>query len=1021
VDSERLQKRFDAWEMRMRGHSARPYLVPLEPSYRPLLGRERIHHGIIDDARTPGFFERFRRKPNVNRAPKLDEPESVPEPVPFEGSGETVELQLLVRPDVNVSNAIGAALLMSLAGASRHLAFELLAVGERIVAQITCDESDLGAVRSSLRMHVPDVRVVEARDYLWEAWRKEEGFGVVIPFALSERVFRPLRTVREASIDPLIEIIGRMESVRADETLLLQILFAPVRAPWRKDLEEFVSSIDDIDHVASQVREKFSEPLFATVIRVAAYSPSEEQATSRARSLAAALVSQTESQRNSLVLSRAGKISFEEEVADVIARQTRRRGMILSLSELQTLAHLPSAAVRSAQLVRAGSRTKQAPPRVAEKGLVLGLNAHDNHERPVALTSQERLKHIHIIGSTGSGKSTLILNMAIQDIEAGNGFAVLDPHGDLIEDILARIPEGRANDVVLFDPSDEECPVAFNPLSAHSELERTLLASDFVAIFRRLSSTTFGDQMVSVLGNAVLAILESPDGGTLLDLRHLLVDKAFRDRFLETVQDDEVRHYWRHEYPLIKGLPHASILTRLNTFLRPKIIRYMVAQRDDRLNMRAIMDGKKILLAKLSRGLIGEENSHLLGSLLVAKIAQATVSRQNEDAAERTPFTLYLDEAHNFATPSVADILSGARKYAVSICFAHGEMRQVRSRSEEVASAILAHAYTRIVFQAGEQDARAVASGFSFFEPRDLENLGVGEAIARIERPDFDFNLRALLPEPVPKDVRDARAGAVRAASRSAYGTPRADVETMLRASRPEPAPSAEEETPRRPRKNADAETSADTADIRPGRGGAQHKYLQSLIRRVAEARGFHVSLEQEILDGHGYVDAIIEKGEMRIACEISVTTRISHELGNLTKCLSADFSYVVFLSTRPSILKAARIEADPDTRLRFLSPENFITFLDDLELETPETRAKASANEDQPVAPGTGKRRMLDTHAAAEYVGLARQTLAKLRVTVGSPKFHKLGARVVYAPEDLDAWLALRKRSSTSDAGINR
>src|SRR6185437_8087518 len=289
------------------------------------------------------------------------------------------------------------------------------------------------------------------------------------------------------------------------------------------------------------------------------------------------------------------------------ARQTRRRGMLLSLSELQTLVHVPSAAVLSPRLIRTFSRTKAAPARMAEHGLILGLNSHENHERPVALTTAERLRDIHVIGSTGSGKSTLLLSMAIQDIEAGNGFAVLDPHGDLIEDVLARVPLERAKDVVLFDPSDEAYPVGFNPLSARSELERTLLASDFVAIFRRLSSTTFGDQMVSVLGNAVLAILESPDGGTLLDLRRLLLDKAFRSRFLERVEDEEVRHYWAHEYPLITGLPHASILTRLNTFLRPKVVRYMVTQKDSRLDMRAVMDGKKILLAKLSRGLIGEE------------------------------------------------------------------------------------------------------------------------------------------------------------------------------------------------------------------------------------------------------------------------------------------------------------------------------------------------------------------------------------------------------------------------------
>jgi hypothetical protein len=202
--------------------------------------------------------------------------------------------------------------------------------------------------------------------------------------------------------------------------------------------------------------------------------------------------------------------------------------------------------------------------------------------------------------------------MITQDIAAGHGVAVLDPHGDLIDDIVIRIPEHRTSDVILLDPADEEFPVGFNVLSAHSELEKTLLSSDLVAVFRRLS-TSFGDQMVAVLGNAVLAFLESSEGGTLIDLRRFLLDKAFRTKFLETVADEHVRSYWKDEYPLLKGGAHASILTRLNTFLLPKVIRHMVAQKQDRLGMRAIMDGQKILLAKLSQVAIGEDNSHLLG------------------------------------------------------------------------------------------------------------------------------------------------------------------------------------------------------------------------------------------------------------------------------------------------------------------------------------------------------------------------------------------------------------------------
>ena len=1024
MDSERLKRRFDAWEARMRGHSRRPYRVAVEPEYRPLLGRERIHRGIVDDARIPGFFERVLKRATPKRA--VAGPDRVSDPVPFEGSGETIELQLLVRPDASFPNAVGAALITSLSGASHHLAFEILAIAERITVQLTCDEADLGSVRSSLRTHVPDVRVVEEQDCLWQAWQRDDSVGVIVPFGLSERVFRPLRAIRATNAvrtgdpainDPLAEVIGRMDDLAADETLLLQVLFAPALAPWRKDIEQFVASIEDLDNVRPIVESKFAEPLFAAVIRIAASSPSEERAGRHVRALAKALISQTRSAQNELVPLERGKVSFEDEVDDVIARQTRRRGMLLSLSELQTLVHVPSAAVRSPRLVRAFSRTKAAPARMAEHGLILGLNSHENHERPVALTTAERLRHIHVIGSSGSGKSTLLLSMAIQDIEAGNGFAVLDPHGDLIEDVLARVPLERAKDVVLFDPSDEAYPVGFNPLSARSELERTLLASDFVAIFRRLSSTTFGDQMVSVLGNAVLAILESPDGGTLLDLRRLLLDKAFRSRFLERVEDEEVRHYWAHEYPLITGLPHASILTRLNTFLRPKVVRYMVTQKDSRLDMRAVMDGKKILLAKLSRGLIGEENSHLLGSLLVAKIAQATISRQEDDATKRLPFTVYLDEFQHFVTPSVADILSGARKYALSLCLSHHEMRQLKTRSEDVASAVQTHPYTRIVFRVSEQDANALASGFSSFESRDLENLGVGEAIARIERPDFDFNLRTTEPEPVPKHLRDERTVAVRAASRLAYATPRAEVDAMLAAAHAGPS-EVEEPKARRGRSSRTEPARHPTSehDSQPGRGGAQHKYLQSLVRRTGEARGFDVSIEKVVLDGHGHVDAVLEGHGVSIACEISVSTGVEHEVGNLTKCLAAGFDFALLISSNETLLDLARAElANADTsRVRFLTPGGLAAFLEELADEPPRKRAgnkvRIADTDDNP---------LLTTDAAAAYVGMARQTLAEKRVSGESPPYHKVGRRVMYYRKDLDAWLAKGRRRSTSDPGI--
>ncbi len=487
---------------------------------------------------------------------------------------------------------------------------------------------------------------------------------------------------------------------------------------------------------------------------------------------------------------------------------------------------------------------------------------------------------MHLVGSSGSGKSTLMLNMIVQDIHNGDGLAVLDPHGDLIDQIIARIPEERIKDVVLLDPSDEAYPVGFNILSAHSDLERTLLASDLVSVFRRLS-TSFGDQMATLLANAILAFLESSEGGTLTDLRRFLIEPAFRARFLTTVQDAEIVYYWQKEFPLLAGRPQSPILTRLDTFLRPKVIRHMVSQKTNRLDFAAIMNGRKILLAKLSQGLIGEENSYLLGMLAVSKLNQIATSRQNLAASERKPFYLYMDEFHNFMTPSLAAILSGARKYNLGLVLAHQEMHQLSTRDTDVASAVIANPYTRVCFRLGDFDAKKLEDGFSFFKAKDLQNLGVGEALVRMERADYDFNLKTVPLPAVEPAVACSRREQIVASSRERYATRREDVEAAIRAThtpdQAEPEPETRKtkirvEVPLPTQKTARASSEAGNSLTvpTPGRGGEHHKYLQQLIKRWAEGRGYSVSIEKPILDGLGSVDVALEKGSRSIACEIS-------------------------------------------------------------------------------------------------------------------------------------------------------
>jgi hypothetical protein len=539
-----------------------------------------------------------------------------------------------------------------------------------------------------------------------------------------------------------------------------------------------------------------------------------------------------------------------------------------------------------------------------------------------------------VIGASGSGKSTLLIDLIAQDIEEGRGVGVLDPHGDLVDEIAGRIPEVRLADAILFDPADTSYPVAWNILEAHSELERTLLASDLVGIFRRFS-TSWGDQMTSVLGNAVLVLLENP-GSTLLDLREFLVDKQTRERLLAAVDDPYLTSYFRHEFQLAAGKSVGAILTRLDGFLRSKTVRQIVGARESRLDLRAVVDRGQIFLARLSQGAIGEENAALLGSLLVSKFHQITMSRQEVKREERRPFFLYADECQEVATASMAQLLAGARKYGLGLVLAHQDLRQLEGKAPEVASALLGNAGTRIAFRVGDRDAKALSEGLSFFGPADLMSLRVGEAIVRIDNAQGDCNLATRLRPAVAAETTAERREAITARSRERYAVrreepPRREPVRELPVS--EVPAAAPEPEPRRP---APARERRALPEVPAplGRGGPEHQYLQELVKRWAEAKGYRATVEEPLPSG-GKVDVALRREGHTLACEISISTGAEHEIGNVEKCLAAGFDEVVLLSLHRGTLGKvresveAKVEEKDRARLHFMSPEEFFTFLD--------------------------------------------------------------------------------------------
>jgi hypothetical protein len=794
--AERLSEQFYGWEQRGRGWLLWDHPVRPEPPFAHFNGYHLPDCERGDDGRKQtllsGFVQWVSRKLAGERNAKPDREEAEDDAEGLDDilaseSDAPLELQVTLPRDTKLADGGAERFLLSLGSCHAPLAFEVIGTSDESVIQITCAERDLGHVRSQLRAHFPEASVKEADRRLTSEWDRLDGAKtVVVEFGLSREFMLPLAGAQSFGGDLLVGIAGTLEEVQEDEFALLQVLFEPVRHPWAESILRAVANsegdslFDGPTDMLKQAKAKISHPLYAAVVRVACRAATRKRAWELARQLGHALDALADPLGNELIALDNEQYDDEEHARDVLLRHSRRSGMILSGDELSALVHLPTEAVQSAKLNRRGHRSKSAPPSVLDHDLILGENEHAGRIRRVTLSADQRVRHMHVIGASGTGKSTFLLNLILQDIARGEGLAVFDPHGDLIDAILDRIPEHRAADVVLFDPGDEEYPIGFNILAAHSETEKTLLASDLVGVFRRLSSN-WGDQMNAVLSNAVLAFLESDRGGTLADLRRFLIERGYREDFLRTVRDPHVAYYWRKEFPLLSGRPQAPVLTRLDTFLRPKPIRHVVGQRNDRLDFAKIMDGGKIFLARLSHGAIGEENTHLLGSLVVSKFHQIALGRQQVKEERRRHFWLYIDEFHHFATPSMASLLSGVRKYRLGLILAHQELHQLESRSPDVASAVLSNCFTRVCFRVGDHDARKFKEGFASFDATDLQNLGTGEAICRIERADFDFNLHT----PDVQAVDAAKEGVPRerlvALSREKYAVAREVVEAQLR------------------------------------------------------------------------------------------------------------------------------------------------------------------------------------------------------------------------------------------------
>jgi CxxC-x17-CxxC domain-containing protein len=347
-----------------------------------------------------------------------------------------------------------------------------------------------------------------------------------------------------------------------------------------------------------------------------------------------------------------------------------------------------------------------------------------NQQRVFGIKTDDRRRHMYVIGKTGMGKTNLLENLVIQDIQHGHGVAFIDPHGDTAEKIIKAIPASRINDVIYFNPADQEFPLAFNVMESVNLEHRHLVASGLVGVFKKIWADSWGPRLEYILRNAILALLEYP-GSTLLGVTRILVDKEYRKRVVDKVTDPVVKSFWVDEFTKwndrVLQEVIAPIQNKVGQFLSSSLIRNIVGQTKSSFDVREAMDAQKILILNLAKGRIGEDNSALLGAMMITKIQLAAMGRVDIEEEDRKDFYLYVDEFQNFATESFANILSEARKYRLSLILANQYVSQV---DEKVRDAIFGNAGTIISFRVGAADAEFLEKEFEpVFMVNDLVNL----------------------------------------------------------------------------------------------------------------------------------------------------------------------------------------------------------------------------------------------------------------------------------------------------------
>jgi hypothetical protein len=681
-----------------------------------------------------------------------------------------------------------------------HMSFEIVGLPGDIRFYVHVPNNLKDFVEKQINGSYPDAEITEVSD---PAAKQREGSVIggeynifskegKVAFAsmrLKMADYYPIKVYKDLPVDPLLSLTSVLAKMGEGEGVVVQFLMRSADSKWRKEGRSYIGTTKKTEanpdkasyktdaKELESVENKISKPGFEMVTRVVVSAKTKEAADAHLNNIINSF-----SQYNGINSFKKNKIRFKGLfMQDFIYRYFPMIGhtSIFSVDEIATLFHLPNKGITTPGIFWLTSKRAPAPSNIPTTGMFLGRSTYRGLTRPVHIQEYDRQRHFYIIGKTGTGKSEFLKTMIMQDIQAGEGVAVIDPHGDLVEDTLRLIPPNRAEDVILFDPSDLERPMGFNMLEAGDEQQKHFVANSIIGLMYKLfdpnKTGIIGPRFEHAVRNAMLTVMYEK-GSTFIEVVRVLTDQNYVQELLPKVQDPIVKRYWTDQIAQTSDFHKSEVLdyivSKFGRFVTNKMIRNIIGQSDSAFNFRKVMDEQKILLINLSKGKIGEENSNFLGLVLVPKILVAAMSRQDMPMEDRKNFFLYVDEFQNFATPDFAQILSEARKYRLNLIVANQFIGQM---DEEIKNAIFGNVGTISSFRVGVTDANYLQHEFApVFNENDLINVDRFNAYVRTiihGEPSLPFSLDTTKDLTKEQAMRNERvAELVKELSRLKYG-----------------------------------------------------------------------------------------------------------------------------------------------------------------------------------------------------------------------------------------------------------